>query len=169
MAKATNDRYTQFFTPDEFKAFNEALDPKPHRRHRRHDRAGRGDRTASASRTCCRARPPNARGLRSATSSLRSTACRPKALASTAVSGRLRGKAGTVVAVTVQRPASAGRLYDYARRRAASDGRLQDAARRHRIRLGDGVRPRDARRVRYGGRAIERQLGAKALILDLAQ
>ena len=27
MAKATNDRYTQFFTPDEFKAFNEALDP----------------------------------------------------------------------------------------------------------------------------------------------
>ena len=27
MAKATNDRYTQFFTPDQFKAFNEALDP----------------------------------------------------------------------------------------------------------------------------------------------
>jgi carboxyl-terminal processing protease len=28
MAKATNDRYTQFFTPDEFREFNEALDPK---------------------------------------------------------------------------------------------------------------------------------------------
>jgi carboxyl-terminal processing protease len=28
MAKATNDRYTQFFTPAEFKAFNEALDPQ---------------------------------------------------------------------------------------------------------------------------------------------
>ena len=27
MAKAVNDRYTQFFTPAEFKAFNEALDP----------------------------------------------------------------------------------------------------------------------------------------------
>ena len=27
MAKAVNDRYTQFFTPTEFKAFNEALDP----------------------------------------------------------------------------------------------------------------------------------------------
>jgi len=28
MALATNDRYTQFFTPDEFREFNEALDPK---------------------------------------------------------------------------------------------------------------------------------------------
>src|SRR5579871_527352 len=28
MAKATNDRYTQFFTPAEFKAFNDALDPQ---------------------------------------------------------------------------------------------------------------------------------------------
>lgn len=28
MAQATNDRYTQFFTPDEFREFNEALDPK---------------------------------------------------------------------------------------------------------------------------------------------
>src|SRR5580693_409581 len=28
MARATNDRYTQFFTPAEFKAFNEALDPQ---------------------------------------------------------------------------------------------------------------------------------------------
>ncbi|MBV8725354.1 MAG: S41 family peptidase [Candidatus Eremiobacteraeota bacterium] len=28
MAKATNDRYTQFFTPAEYRAFNQALDPE---------------------------------------------------------------------------------------------------------------------------------------------
>ena len=38
MAKAMNDRYTQFFTPAEFKAFNEALDPAD-RGHRRDDPA----------------------------------------------------------------------------------------------------------------------------------
>ena len=48
------------------------------------------------------------------------------------------------------------RSLDHARRRAASHGRLQDAARRRGLRLGHGVRSRNARGVRHRGGAAQR-------------
>ena len=105
MAKATNDRYTQFFTPDEFRAFNEALDPK--------SIGGIGvmiePDTASS---CVRVTyvlpgtPAERAGLEVGDVIAAVDGTSTKGLTVEAVSGRLRGKPGTIVAVTVQRSAS---------------------------------------------------------------
>ena len=108
--------------------------------------------------------PAERAGLQSATSSRPSMGA-DKGLGVEAVSGRLRGKPGTVVAVAVAR-AAPGRLYDRARGRAAANGRVQDAAGRHRLRLGMEF----GRATPYEfDTAVARlnELGAKALVLDL--
>ena len=106
MAKATNDRYTQFFTPDEFKAFNEALDPQ---------RIGgigvmiepTRHPVAFASRTCSPTTTPAERaGLQTGDVITAVDGTSTKGMTVDVVSGHLRGKAGTNVAVTVQRPAA---------------------------------------------------------------
>ena len=154
MAKATNDRYTQFFTPDEFKAFNEALDPAANRRYRRHDRARRGDRMRShhvrAAEHARRARRASRRRRRDRRRRHADQGSQRRRGERAAARQARNGRCGDRAA-----PRRAGRLYDHARGRPASDRRLQDAARRHRIRLGHGVRPSDARRVRYRDRAFE--------------
>ena len=45
MAKAVDDRWTQFMNPADYKAFKDALDPGKDQRYRRVDLAGSGDRT----------------------------------------------------------------------------------------------------------------------------
>jgi carboxyl-terminal processing protease len=102
MAKATNDRYTQFFTPDEFKAFNEALDPK--------QIGGIGvmiePDTASG---CVRvtyvlpSTPAERAGLQVGDLVTSVNGVATKGLGVDGVSGRLRGNPGTVVALTVLR------------------------------------------------------------------
>ncbi|HZV76518.1 MAG TPA: S41 family peptidase [Candidatus Babeliales bacterium] len=108
MAKATNDRYTQFFTPDEFRAFNEALDPKRI--------GGIGVMIEpDVPSGCVRityvlpGTPAERAGLQIGDVVTAVDGSPTKGLGVDAVSGRLRGKAGTVVAVTVdrsQRPAT---------------------------------------------------------------
>ena len=145
MAKATNDRYTQFFTPDEFKAFNEALDP---------DAIGGIGVMIEPDATI---------GLRSLTYVLPGTPAdraglqvgdvvtaiertTTKGLSVDDASELLRGQAGTVVCGDGARRADRHvGVYDHARKSAAADGRLQNAAGQHRLRLGDGVRQGDAR------------------------
>jgi carboxyl-terminal processing protease len=103
MAKATNDRYTQFFTPAEFKAFNEALDPK---------RIGgigvmiEPDQTSGCVRITyvLPSTPAERAGLRTGDLVTAVDGLPTKGLGVEAVSGHLRGPAGTVVAVTVERP-----------------------------------------------------------------
>jgi carboxyl-terminal processing protease len=105
MAKATNDRYTQFFTPDEFKLFNEALDP------RRIGGIGVMIEPDAAS-GCVRityvlpSTPAERAGLAPGDIVTAVDGVATKGLGVDAVSGRLRGKAGTVVAVAVQRSAA---------------------------------------------------------------
>jgi len=102
MAKATNDRYTQFFTPAEFKAFNEALDPA---------RIGgigvliEPDASSGAVRVTfvVPATPAERAGLRAGDVLTAVNGVPTKGLSVDAVSSRLRGKPGTVVAVAVQR------------------------------------------------------------------
>jgi carboxyl-terminal processing protease len=102
MAKATNDRYTQFFTPDEFKAFNEALDPQ---------RIGgigvmiAPDETSGCVRVTyvLPSTPAERAGVQAGDIVTAVDGIGTKGLGVDAVSARLRGKAGTVVAVTVQR------------------------------------------------------------------
>ncbi|MBV8530484.1 MAG: PDZ domain-containing protein, partial [Candidatus Eremiobacteraeota bacterium] len=102
MAKATNDRYTQFFTPAEFKAFNEALDPRRI--------GGIGVMIEpDASTGCVRVSyvlpgtPAERAGLRVGDVIAAVDGFPTKGLTVEAVSGRLRGKAGTAVSVSVQR------------------------------------------------------------------
>ena len=102
MAKATNDRYTQFFTPSEFKAFNEALDPKRI--------GGIGVMIEpDAVSGCVRityvlpSTPAERAGLRVGDIVTGVDGLPTKGLSVDAVSGRLRGKPGTVVAVAVER------------------------------------------------------------------
>ncbi len=102
MAKATTDRYTQFFTPEQFKAFDEALDPK---------RIGgigvmiEPDASTGYVRVTyvLPATPAERAGVRVGDVLTEVDGTPTKGLAVEAVSGHLRGKAGTMVAVTVQR------------------------------------------------------------------
>jgi carboxyl-terminal processing protease len=102
MAKATNDRYTQFFTPDQYKAFQEALDPK--------QIGGIGvmiqpDTASGYVRVTyvLPSTPAERAGLQVGDLVTAVDGVTTKGLAVDGVSGRLRGKPGTVVAVTVQR------------------------------------------------------------------
>lgn len=102
MAKATTDRYTQFFTPAQFKAFDEALDPKRI--------GGIGVMIEpDASSGCVRVTyvlpgtPAERAGVHVGDVLTEVDGTPTKGLAVEAVSGRLRGKSGTMVAVTVQR------------------------------------------------------------------
>lgn len=102
MAKATNDRYTQFFTPTEFKAFNAALDPEKI--------GGIGvmiepDQTTGSVRiTYVLPGTPAERAGIQVGDIITAVDGKPtKGLSVDIVSSRLRGKAGTVVAVSLQR------------------------------------------------------------------
>ncbi len=102
MAKATNDRYTQFFTPAEFKEFNEALDPTKI--------GGIGVMIQpDAASGCVRityvlpGTPAERAGLQVGDVITAVGGVSTKGLAVDKVSGRLRGKAGTVASVTVSR------------------------------------------------------------------
>lgn len=102
MAKATNDRYTQFFTPTEFKAFNAALDPEKI--------GGIGvmiepDQTTGSVRiTYVLPGTPAERAGIQVGDIITAVDGKPtKGLSVDMVSSRLRGKAGTVVAVSLQR------------------------------------------------------------------
>ncbi|MGB8908116.1 MAG: S41 family peptidase [Candidatus Cybelea sp.] len=105
MAKATNDRYTQFFTPDEFKAFNEALDPQ------RIGGIGVMIEPDAASQ-CVRityvlpSTPAERAGLQVGDVVTAVDNIPTKGLSVDVVSGHLRGKAGTSVSVAVQRPST---------------------------------------------------------------
>jgi carboxyl-terminal processing protease len=102
MAKATNDRYTQFFTPAEFKAFNEALDPS------RIGGIGVMIEPDAAS-GCVRisyvlpGTPAERAGLQIGDVITAVDGFSTKGLGVDGTSRRLRGKAGTVVAVSLQR------------------------------------------------------------------
>ncbi len=114
MAKATNDRYTQFFTPAQFKAFNDALDP------RRIGGIGVMIEPDAASGyvrvTYVLPRTPAERaGVRVGDVVTAVDGTSTKGLAIDAVSGRLRGKAGTVVAVTVKRSDGPGAIFTITR------------------------------------------------------
>jgi len=102
MAKATNDRYTQFFTPDQFKAFTDALDPK--------QIGGIGvmiqpDTVSGFVRITyvLPATPAERAGLQVGDLVIAVDGATTKGLGVDGVSKHLRGSAGTVVAVTVQR------------------------------------------------------------------
>ncbi|HEX3670424.1 MAG TPA: S41 family peptidase [Candidatus Cybelea sp.] len=102
MAKATNDRYTQFFTPTEFKAFNEALDPEKI--------SGIGvmiepDQTSGCVRITyvLPATPAERAGVQVGDVITAVDGKPTKGLSVDMVSGRLRGKAGSVVAVSLLR------------------------------------------------------------------
>jgi carboxyl-terminal processing protease len=102
MTKAVNDRYTQFFTPAEFAAFNEALDPKKI--------GGIGimiepDPASTSVRISyvLPSTPAERAGLQVGDVLTAINGSPTKGLTVEAVSSMLRGKAGTVVAVNVQR------------------------------------------------------------------
>ncbi|HYL27040.1 MAG TPA: S41 family peptidase [Candidatus Nitrosotalea sp.] len=102
MAKATNDRYTQFFTPDEYREFNEALDPK---------RIGgigvmiEPDAASGSVRVTyvLPATPAERAGVAVGDVVTAVDGVPTKGQSVETVSGRLRGKPGTVVAVAVAR------------------------------------------------------------------
>jgi len=105
MAKATNDRYTQFFTPAEFRAFNQALDP---------ERIGgigvmiEPDPLSGSVRISyvVPATPAERAGLHVGDVITTVNGTPTKGLNVEGVSGLLRGKPGTVVAVALQRDGS---------------------------------------------------------------
>jgi carboxyl-terminal processing protease len=105
MAKATNDRYTQFFTPAEYKAFNDALDPQRI--------GGVGVMIEPDPGSGCvhisyvlPNTPAERAGIRVGDVVTAVSGSATKGLTVEAVSGLLRGKAGTVVAVNVRRGAA---------------------------------------------------------------
>jgi carboxyl-terminal processing protease len=102
MAQATNDRYTQFFTPDEFRQFNEALDPKAI--------GGIGvmiepDAASGSVRVSyvLPATPAERAGVQvgDVITAVNGTATKGRGVEG--VSSLLRGKSGTVVSVSLQR------------------------------------------------------------------
>jgi carboxyl-terminal processing protease len=102
MTRSLGDRYTQFFTPDEFKQFNDALDPERI--------SGIGvmiepDAMSGNLRLTyvVPATPADRAGLRSGDVLLAIDSTSTKGLSVTAASKLLRGRAGTTVAVTVAR------------------------------------------------------------------
>lgn len=102
MAKAVNDRYTQFFTPAEFKDFNEALDPA------RIGGIGVMIQPDAASgfmsiTYVLPGTPAERAGLQTGDLITSVNATATKGLAVDAVSALLRGKAGSVVSVTLSR------------------------------------------------------------------
>jgi carboxyl-terminal processing protease len=106
MARATNDRYTQFFTPAEFKAFNEALDPQKI--------GGIGvmiepDPTSGFIRISyvLPGTPAERAGVRVGDVIAAVGASSTKGLTVEAASGLLRGKAGTVVSLSIRRAGAA--------------------------------------------------------------
>jgi carboxyl-terminal processing protease len=109
MAKAVNDRYTQFFTPAEFKAFDEALDPA---------RIGgigvmiEPDASSGYVRVTyvLPATPAERSGMQVGDLITAVNGAPTKGLAVDGVSTMLRGKAGTIVAVTVTRANAASVL-----------------------------------------------------------
>ena len=105
MAKAVNDRYTQFFTPAEFKAFNTSLDPEKI--------GGIGVMIEPDSATqrvrvsyVVPSTPAERAGLQVGDVVMLVDGVSTKGLGVEAVSSRLRGKPGTVVNVTVARGAA---------------------------------------------------------------
>jgi carboxyl-terminal processing protease len=102
MAKATNDRYTQFFTPGEFKSFNEALDP---------ERIGgigvmiEPDAPSGSVHISyvLPSTPAERAGLRVGDVLTAVNGTATKGLNVEGVSGLLRGKPGTVVTVSLRR------------------------------------------------------------------
>ncbi len=114
MTRSLGDRYTQFFTPDEFKQFNEALDPE------RISGIGvmiepdvaSGDLriTYVVPET-----PADRAGLRGGDVLTAIDAAPTKGLSVVDASKLLRGRAGTTVAVTVLRPGSAETAYTITR------------------------------------------------------
>jgi carboxyl-terminal processing protease len=106
MAKAVNDRYTQFFTPDEFKAFNDALDPQRI--------SGIGvivepDPSSGAVVVAyvVPSTPADRAGIQAGDVLIAIDGTPTKGLSIDTVSGMLRGRAGTVVSVTAQRSGAA--------------------------------------------------------------
>ncbi|MEO6835599.1 MAG: S41 family peptidase [Candidatus Tumulicola sp.] len=110
MAKSVGDRYTQFFTPDEFKQFNEALDPE------RISGIGvmiESDATSGAIRLTyvVPGTPADRAGLHADDELTAIDATPTKGLTVEAASKLLRGKAGTIVAVRVVRPGASDAAY----------------------------------------------------------
>ncbi|MBV9233047.1 MAG: S41 family peptidase [Candidatus Eremiobacteraeota bacterium] len=106
MAKATNDRYTQFFTPAEYRAFSEALDPQKI--------GGIGvmitpDPASGYVRISyvLPGTPAERAGLSMNDIITTVNGTTTKGLSIDGVSGLLRGKAGSIVNVTVRRPSGA--------------------------------------------------------------
>jgi carboxyl-terminal processing protease len=102
MAHAVNDRYTQFFTPDEFRAFNDALDPEKI--------SGIGVMIAADEASgnvhvtyVVPGTPAERAGLRVGDVLLTIDGTAIKGMSVDNASRLLRGRAGTLVAVDVQR------------------------------------------------------------------
>jgi len=110
MTKSVGDRYTQFFTPDEFKQFNDALDPERI--------SGIGvmiepDPVSGNVRLTyvVPGTPADRAGLRAGDVLLAIDTTSTRGLTVEAASKLLRGRAGTVVAVTILRPGVASAAY----------------------------------------------------------
>jgi carboxyl-terminal processing protease len=106
MARAVGDKYTQFFTPDEFRAFNDALDPEKI--------SGIGvmiaadDATGSVHITyVVPGTPADRAGMRVGDVLVAIDGTPTKGLTVDNASRLLRGRAGTLVAVNVQRSGEA--------------------------------------------------------------
>lgn len=109
MAQATNDRYTQFFTPEEFRQFNEALDPKAI--------GGIGvmiepDPASGAVRVSyvLPSSPAERAGVQVGDAIVAVNGTPTKGRGVEGVSSLLRGNAGTVVSVSLQRAGVASAL-----------------------------------------------------------
>ncbi|MBV8148224.1 MAG: S41 family peptidase [Candidatus Eremiobacteraeota bacterium] len=109
MARAVGDRYTQFFTPEEFRAFNDALDPERI--------SGIGvmivpDEASGSVRISyvVPATPADRAGLRTGDVLLAIDGSPAKGLSVESASKLLRGKAGTIASVVVARYGEPGSL-----------------------------------------------------------